>query len=124
MPANPQLRTLPGFKVELWAKGDMDRPRLMLQTPNGDVLVSESGGEQNARDQAFKFSLAHSAMGASLRSPVLCPRSGRGFFVPLLLGLERKPASKRRPAWQPAPGVSLLVSQVTDDLSPFDHDSK
>jgi glucose/arabinose dehydrogenase len=44
MPANPQLHTLPGFKIELWAKGEMDRPRLMLQAPNGDVLVSESGG--------------------------------------------------------------------------------
>ena len=44
MPANPQLHTQPGFKIELWAKGDMDRPRLMLQAPNGDVLVSESGG--------------------------------------------------------------------------------
>src|SRR5262249_7108331 len=42
----------------------------------------------------------------------------------LLLGLERRPASNRWPAWQPTPGVSSLVSQRIRALSSSDHDSK
>ncbi len=42
-PAGASLHTLPGFHVEVWAEGEMDRPRRMIQAPNGDVLVTDSG---------------------------------------------------------------------------------
>jgi glucose/arabinose dehydrogenase len=42
VPASPQFHTLPGFKVELWAQEDLGRPRMMIQAPNGDVLLSDS----------------------------------------------------------------------------------
>jgi glucose/arabinose dehydrogenase len=32
----------PGFKVEVWAEGDLQRPRWMTLAPNGDVFVAES----------------------------------------------------------------------------------
>ncbi len=40
-PANAWPRTLPGFKVELYASG-LDNPRLMRTAPNGDVFLAES----------------------------------------------------------------------------------
>ena len=40
-PANAWPRTLPGFKVELYATG-LQNPRLMRTAPNGDVFLAES----------------------------------------------------------------------------------
>jgi glucose/arabinose dehydrogenase len=42
-PAYAQLRTPPGFKVERFA-GDLQGPRRMIVTPNGDVFVTETSG--------------------------------------------------------------------------------
>jgi len=40
-PANVWPETLPGFKVDLYAKG-LDNPRLIITAPNGDLFVAES----------------------------------------------------------------------------------
>ena len=40
-PANVWLKTLPGFKVDLYASG-LDNPRLIITAPNGDLFVAES----------------------------------------------------------------------------------
>jgi glucose/arabinose dehydrogenase len=39
-PASASLHLPPGFRIDLWAVG-FTEPRMMLQAPNGDVLVSE-----------------------------------------------------------------------------------
>ncbi|MCP6757245.1 MAG: sorbosone dehydrogenase family protein [Fischerella sp. CENA71] len=41
IPANPTLRVPPGFKVNVFAQ-DLDAPRWLALTPNGDVLVTET----------------------------------------------------------------------------------
>lgn len=41
IPANPTLRVPPGFVVNVFAK-DLDAPRWLALTPNGDVLVTET----------------------------------------------------------------------------------
>ncbi|HEY4144424.1 PQQ-dependent sugar dehydrogenase [Pinirhizobacter sp.] len=44
-PANVWPKTLPGFKVDIYAQ-DLKRPRLMRTAPNGDVFVSETHADQ------------------------------------------------------------------------------
>jgi glucose/arabinose dehydrogenase/cytochrome c5 len=44
-PANVWPKTLPGFKVDIYAQG-LKRPRLMRTAPNGDVFVSETRADQ------------------------------------------------------------------------------
>ncbi|TFI53818.1 sorbosone dehydrogenase family protein [Mastigocladus laminosus UU774] len=41
IPANPTLRVPPGFTVNVFAE-DLDAPRWLALTPNGDVLVTET----------------------------------------------------------------------------------
>ncbi|BAZ70440.1 MAG: sorbosone dehydrogenase family protein [Pelatocladus maniniholoensis HA4357-MV3] len=41
IPANPTLRVPPGFTVNVFAQ-DLDAPRWLALTPNGDVLVTET----------------------------------------------------------------------------------
>ncbi len=40
-PADAMPKTLPGFKVDIFASG-LDEPRKMLAAPNGDIFVAES----------------------------------------------------------------------------------
>ena len=42
-PASAWPRTVPGFKVDLYA-GDLDRPRLLRTAPNGDILAALTQG--------------------------------------------------------------------------------
>jgi glucose/arabinose dehydrogenase len=44
-PANAQLHLPPGFHIAVYATG-IDDPRNMIQAPNGDVLVAQSGANQ------------------------------------------------------------------------------
>jgi glucose/arabinose dehydrogenase len=41
-PEGARLLMPPGFAVETWAEGNLDRPRWMALAPNGDVFVAES----------------------------------------------------------------------------------
>src|ERR1700747_55720 len=40
-PADAMPKTLPGFKVDIFASG-LDEPRKMLAAPNGDIFLAES----------------------------------------------------------------------------------
>ena len=44
-PANAQLHLPPGFHIAVYATG-IDDPRNMIQAPNGDVIVAQSGASQ------------------------------------------------------------------------------
>src|SRR5215813_12273031 len=41
-PEGAELTLPPGFQISVYAEGDLQQPRGLLQVPNGDVLVSES----------------------------------------------------------------------------------
>jgi glucose/arabinose dehydrogenase len=45
-PEGAELTLPPGFEISVWAEGDLERPRWMAQSPNGDVFVAESEGSR------------------------------------------------------------------------------
>ncbi len=73
-PANAWPRTLPGFKVELYA-GGLERPRLLRTAPNGDVLA--------ALTQAGKIQLLRGldASGKAARSTVFASGLNKPFGI-------------------------------------------
>ena len=41
-PANAKLTLPPGFEISTWAEGDMENPRWLALSPNGDVFLADS----------------------------------------------------------------------------------
>src|SRR5438309_11801705 len=45
-PDGAQLTVPPGFQIDVFAEGDLQRPRWLALAPNGDVFVAESEGNR------------------------------------------------------------------------------